>query len=96
MDRLKPSVSVRAPAPAARGPAAPASGAGQRPFRLGWPRIVLAALAFGMFGMVSYAVFYSDHQDLSPDARIGFIGAIIGYAAASVRDVIAFCFPQND
>ena len=93
MGRLKPS--VRVPAPAARGPAAEGD-AGRRPFRLGWPRILLAALAFGMFGMVSYAVFYSDHRDLSPDARIGFIGAIIGYAAASVRDVIAFCFPQND
>ena len=58
-------------------------------------RGVLSVLAVVLFSAVAALIFHPK-VELSPDARSGFIGAILGYVAGYASNVYAFFFPQND
>ena len=49
-----------------------------------------------MLGGVGWAVLYEDHADLTPEARIGFIGTLVGYVGGFATSAFSFYFPQND
>ena len=90
--RLNPSVKVR-PLPNPDPSAPPANHRNGKPW-IG--RLALGIGALLLFASVAYAVLFADHADITPEARIGFIGGIIGYTAGWISAAVAYYFPQND
>lgn len=102
MGRLKPSVSVRAPARPDPGPARPSGPPPPRPTPAAAPawalllvRLALALAACALFAGVAWPLLYRE-MGLDPSDKFFLIGQILAFVAGYMAAVFQFHFPQND
>ncbi len=100
MGRLKPSVSVRAPArpdpdrPAGSPPPGPRPAAPPA-WALLLVRLALALAACALFAGVAWPLLYRE-MGLDPADKFFLIGQILAFVAGYMAAVFQFHFPQND